>query len=117
MFLPARDDGGDDFTSQAREGADLNLQRHDGRMGFSLVIAGLRVNASSLGDGEDITAVVMVKGSAVGNPLKVADVATGLAIKAKAAKGLQCTNRNDAVATITIQEGYKAGIISGVHAG
>ena len=55
----------------------------------------------------------MVKGSAVGNPLKVADVSTGLAIKAKAADaGLQCTN-GDEVATITIQEGYKAGIMSG----
>ena len=84
-------------------------------LGFSLVIEGLRVNASSVGDGGDITAVVMVKGSAVGNPLKVADVATGLAIKAKAASGLQCTN-GKAVATITIQEGYAAGIMSGTKA-
>ena len=83
--------------------------------GFSLKIKGIRVNASSVGDGEDITAVVMVKGSAVGNPLKVADVATGLAIKAKkAAEGLQCADGTaDTVATITIQEGYAAGIISG----
>ena len=57
----------------------------------------------------------MVKGSAVGNPLKVADVATGLAIKAKAAgQGLQCTAGNE-VAIITIQEGYAAGIMSGVQ--
>ena len=76
-------------------------------------IKGLRVNASSVGDGEDITAVVMVKGSAVGNPLKVADVATGLAIKAKAAEGLQCTD-GEAVAIITIQEGFAAGILSTV---
>ena len=86
--------------------------------GFSLVIAGLRVNAASVGDGGDITAVVMVKGSAVGNPIEVAGVATGLAIKVKTtASGLQCADSDaDAEATITIQEGFKAGIMSGVQA-
>ena len=34
-------------------------------------------------------------------------MATGLVIKAKAAKGLQCEDTDDAVATITIQEGFK----------
>ena len=90
------------------------LQLNANENGFSLVIAGLRVNASSLGDGEDITAIVMVKGSAVGNPVTVAKVATGLAIKAKAGSGFQCANSNaNAVAMITIQEGYAAGIMSG----
>ena len=95
---------------------DATLQLGDMGNGFSLVIAGLRVNASSLGDGEDITAIVMVKGSAVGNPVTVAKVATGLAIKAKkVASGFQCAAIN-AVAMITIQEGYAAGIISGTKA-
>ena len=83
MLLPA---SGADFTNASREPRPHVGRRH----GFSLVIEGIRANASSVGDGEDITAVVMVKGSAVGNPLKVADVTTGLAIKAKAAEGLQC---------------------------
>ena len=88
------------FHVPSRSKATLNLgnatdRTSDGN-GFSLVIAGIRVNASSVGDGEDITAVVMVKGSAVGNPLKVADVSTGLAIKAKAASGLQCADKQSA---------------------
>ena len=95
----------------------LNLGVGADQDGFSLLIVGLRVNASSVGAGEDITAVVMVKGSAVGNPIKVADVATGLAIKAEAGSGLQCADSNeDAVATITIQEGYAAGIMAGIQA-
>ena len=95
---------------------DGHLNLNGSEAGFSLVIEGLRVNASSVGDGGDITAVVMVKGSAVGNPLKVADVSTGLAIKATAAEGLQCTNSDSTdVAMITIQEGYAAGIMTGVQ--
>ena len=78
-------------------------------------------NASSVGDGEDITATVMVKrlGGGDSSPVKVADVATGLAIKAKvgAKTGLQCAKSKvpAAVAMITIQEGYAAGIMTGVR--
>ena len=41
-------------------------------------------------------------------------MSTGLAIKAAAASGLQCTS-DSKVAMITIQEGYKAGIMGGVQ--
>ena len=62
--------------------------------GFSLIIRGVRANASSVGDGEDITVNVMVEGTAVNEiPLKVADVTTGLDVKAdalEAISGLQC---------------------------
>ena len=71
------------------------------RKGFNLVIKGLRANASALGDGEDITATVLVGGTAVhSTPLKVADVTTGLQVKADAAEILQCADTDDATAAI-----------------
>ena len=81
--------------------------------GFNLVIKGLRANASALGDGEDITATVLVGGRAVHSaPLKVADVTTGLAVTADAAELLQCADTNDATAAIKIQEGFANAIMS-----
>ena len=69
-----------------------------------------------VGDGEDITAVVMVKGSAVGNPPQSRGRVYRPGNQGKAAaKGLQCTS-DSKVAMITIQEGYKAGIMSGCTA-
>ena len=106
-------------TGQAEEGftvpaddADLNLGP-GGEFGFSLVIKGLRANAAAVGDGEDITANVLVGGTAVNSaPLKVADVTTGLAVTAAAAEILQCEDTDDATAAIKIQEGFANAIMS-----
>ena len=60
-----------------------------------------------MGDGEDITANVLVGGTAVHrDPLKVADVTTGLAVTAAAAEIFQCADTDDATAAIKIQEGF-----------
>ena len=76
--------------------------------GFNLVISGIRANASTVGDGEDIMANVLVGDERVNTaPLKVADVTTGLAVKANAVEGLQCSDADASTAqtaTITIQE-------------
>ena len=64
--------------------ANLNLGENANAMddlGFRLLIKGIRVNASSVGDGEDVMATVMVNSAALGSPFKVADVSTGLLIK------------------------------------
>ena len=54
--------------------ADVNLGT-TGADGFQVTIGGIKANASAVGDGEDITAVVRVGGTAVHSaPLKVADV-------------------------------------------
>ena len=85
------------------------------RKGFNLVIKGLRANASALGDGEDITATVLVGGTAVhSTPLKVADVTTGLQVKADAAELLRCAD--DATAAIKIQKGFANAIMSAASA-
>ena len=109
-------------TGQAEEGfvpaddADLNLGP-GGEFGFNLVIKGLRANAAALGDGEDITANVLVGGTAVNSaPLKVADVTTGLAVTADAAELLRCADTDDATATIKIQEGFANAIMSAASA-
>ena len=87
------------------------------RKGFNLVIKGIRANASALGDGEDITATVLVGGTAVHRaPLKVADVTTGLAVTADAAEILQCADTDDATAAIKIQEGFANAIMSAASA-
>ena len=87
------------------------------RKGFNLVIKGLRANASALGDGEDITATVLVGGRAVHSaPLEVADVTTGLAVTADAAEIFQCADTDDATAAIKIQEGFANAIMSAASA-
>ena len=84
-------------------------------MGFNLIISGIRANASMVGDGEDIMATVMVGGTVVHSaPLKVADVTEGLVVKADVAAGLQCADTDDAMAVITIQEGFVDAIVSAV---
>ena len=66
-----------------------------------------------VGDGEDIMATVLVGGTAVNStPIKVADVTTGLEVKADVAEGLQCADTDDAMSTITIQEGFADAIKS-----
>ena len=96
--------------------ADINLNpcANQDEVGFNLVISGIRANASMVGDGEDIMANVMVGGVTVVNsaPLKVADVTEGLVVKADVAAGLQCADTDNAMATITIQEGFVDAIIS-----
>ena len=66
-----------------------------------------------VGDGEDIMATVMVGDTVVHSaPIKVADVTEGLVVKAKVAAGLQCADTDDAMAVITIQEGFTDAIMS-----
>ena len=86
--------------------ADVNLGT-SGADGFQVTIGGIKANASTVGGGEDITANVLVGGTAVNSaPLKVADVTTGLQVKADAAELLRCADTDDATATIKIQEGF-----------
>ena len=76
--------------------------------GFQVTIGGIKANASMMGDGEDVTAVVSVQGAAVhSGSLKVADVTTGLLVEVEAADVLQCdTDIESETATIKLQEGY-----------
>ena len=93
------------------EGQDINFD--DDEQGFNLLIRGIRANASMVGDGEDIMATVLVGGTAVNStPIKVADVTTGLEVKADVAEGLQCADTDNAMSTITIQEGFSDAIKS-----
>ena len=79
--------------------------------GKAVTIAGILANASMVGDGEDVTAVVRVNGEAVhSGTLKLADVKTALEIKVKKASGAQCEDTDTQTATITIKETFMAGI-------
>ena len=105
-----------EWTEIPADGVNLNPETAS-QKGFNLVIKGLRANASALGDGEDITANVLVGGTAVNSaPLKVADVTTGLQVKADAAELLRCADTDDATATIKIQEGFANAIMSAASA-
>ena len=85
--------------------------------GFNLLITGIRANASMMGDGEDIMATVLVGGAMVGAAFKVADVTTGLEVEVDpVAEGLQCSDADSELATITIQEGFTDAIFSGAAA-
>ena len=67
-------------------------------------------DASAVGNGEDITATVMVSGlEATGSPIKLADVTTGLDIEVTAATGLQCDASTE-TATIMFTEGFNSAI-------
>ena len=86
--------------------------------GFQVTIGGINANASTVGDGEDIVAVVSVGGGVVhSGSLKLADVTTGLIVKVAAADVLQCeTDTETETAVITIQEGAGfAGAINDGH--
>ena len=93
--------------------SDLGIaQRSDD--GGTVTIGGIMADASAMGNGEDITAAVMVNGTAAsGSPVKLADVTTGLDITVTAASGLQCeapSATNMAVATIKFVEGFNSAI-------
>ena len=93
--------------------SDLGIaQRSDD--GGTVTIGGIMADASAMGNGEDITAAVMVNGTAAsGSPIKLADVTTGLDIEVTAATGLQCeapSAPNRAVATIKFVEGFNSAI-------
>ena len=105
-----------EWTEIPADGVNLNPETAS-QKGFNLVIKGLRANASALGDGEDITANVLLGGTAVNSaPLKVADVTTGLQVKADAAELLRCADTDAATATIEIQEGFANAIMSAASA-
>ena len=91
--------------------ADVNLGGTN-TTGFQVTIGGIKANASTVGDGEDVTAVVSVAGTAVhSRSLKLADVTTGLVVKVDKADTLQCeTDAESEPATITIQEGFAISI-------
>ena len=73
----------------------------------TVVIAGIRANASSMGEGGEITAVVSINDVALHNePRKVADVKAGLVIKTTSASVLQCRIGTTGNATISITEGF-----------
>ena len=75
-----------------------------------LLSEGIMADASAVGNGEDITATVMVSGvEATGSPVKLADVTTGLDIEVTAATGLQC-EAGSATATIMFTEGFNSAI-------
>ena len=79
-------------------------------LAVTVVIEGIMADASAVGNGEDITAAVMVNGTAAtGSPIKLADVSTGLDIKVTAATGLQC-DKSTATATIMFTEGFNSAI-------
>ena len=93
--------------------SDLGIdQRSDD--GGTVTIGGIMADASAVGNGEDITATVMVNGAAAsGSPVKLADVTTGLDITVTAASDLQCeapSATNMAVATIKFVEGFNSAI-------
>ena len=110
----------DGATITWEEIASTSLNLDDGENGFSLKIIGLRANASAIGDGGKITAVVSVNGSAVHNtPREAATAKTALVLMdAKGfTKGLQC-NKTDETVTIKIREGiekkrFKTGFMMG----
>ena len=87
----------------------------DNDTGFQVTIGGIKANASTVGDGEDVTAVVSVGGGVVhSGSLKIADVTTGLKVKVEGADVLQCEadDTEGATATITIQEaGFASSIV------
>ena len=93
--------------------AEVNLGGN-GNTGFQVTIGGIKANASTVGNGEDVTAVVRVGGAAAhsDSSLKLADVTTGLALKVVKADILQCeTGTTGGTATVTIQEGFAAAIV------
>ena len=96
----------DTETADVTEG-NINLDpATDSETGFHLVISRIRVNASMVGDGEDVMANVIVGGDTLNaNPLKVADVSTGLAASTKVADGVQCSD-SEVMGRVTLAEGY-----------
>ena len=71
-------------------------------------------NASTVGDGNDVTAEVRVNGVVIKHsPVKLADVTTGLDITLTAVTGLQCEAPSDeemTVTTIKFVEGFASAL-------
>ena len=86
--------------------------------GFQVTIDGIKANASAVGDGEDVTAVVSVGGGVVhSGSLRLAAVTTGLKVKVEGADVRQCEadDTEGGTATITIQEAGFASSIVGTN--
>ena len=79
--------------------------------GFELTIAGLRADASAVGDGGEITATVSVNGTEVGS-YTAANVMNGIEVTVDDAEGPECEDTT-ATAKITIKEGYKKNAFMG----
>ena len=79
----------------------------------TVTIGGLLADASTVGDGNDVTAEVRVNGVMIKHsPIKLADVTTGLKIEVTAATGLQC-DASEVKATIMFTEGFNDAIRGG----
>ena len=96
----ANEDGGINFPNTAT--------------GSTVTIGGIMANASTVGDGNDVTAEVRVNGVMIDHsPIKLADVTTGLDITVTSAVGLQCEAPSDMtmnVATIKFVEGFASAL-------
>ena len=89
--------------------ADLGIDMRTDA-GGTMIIGGIMADAAAVGNGEDITATIMVSGlEAAGSPVKLADVTTGLDIAVTAATGLQC-DAGEKKATIMFTEGFTSAI-------
>jgi hypothetical protein len=108
---------GTDKEVLSEDGDEITWKIDSDDLGFStgagdtVTIAGIRANASMVGDGGEIAAVVRVNGEvAHSGSLKLADVKTGLEIKVAEASGVQCASTDTETAMITIKEAIMAGI-------
>ena len=94
--------------------ADLGLATSND--GASIIIGGIMADASMVGNGEDVTATVMINDVTIEHsPVKLADVKTGLEITVKMASGLQCevsTGTTAKTATVTFKEGFVNAIMA-----
>ena len=109
----------DDGTTLTWEltAAQANLAGVADGEGFDFTISGIRANASSLGDGQDVAASVLIAGVSPANtsgPVKLAAVKKGLVIPVEVAAGDQCAD-TETTATITIKEGE--GIANAINDG
>ena len=78
--------------------------------GTAVTIGGILADASTVGDGNAVTAEVRVNGVMIDHsPIKLADVTTGLDIDVTAATGLQC-EAPSVVATLMFTEGFSSAI-------
>ena len=101
------------IDTSGTDGDELNPPNTEA--GASVIIGGILADASSVGDGEDVTAEVRVNGQMINfSPVKLADVMTGLEIEVTAASGLQCAvpSGTSAVATILFKEGFNRAIMA-----
>ena len=100
------------IPTDANEDGGINFPNTAG--GSTVTISGIMANASTLGDGEDVTAEVRVNGVMIKHsPIKLADVTTGLDITVTSATGLQCEAPSDMtmnVATIKFVEGFASAL-------